>query len=106
MLLAAILGFGILTLWVPGRWALTSFQLAIFALAAGRVIARIRSHKAIACDTGGVLLALIPLWGILQILLHWTVDGFRTSEEVLNWTTNVAAFCLALDLVKNAGRRS
>src|SRR5579863_5860044 len=40
MLLAAILAFGILTLWVPARWALSVFQIALFALAAVRIVRR------------------------------------------------------------------
>ena len=43
MLLAALLFSGILTLWIPQRWALNAFQIAILALAGIRVAQRLRA---------------------------------------------------------------
>ena len=95
MLLAAILFFGIITLWAPARWPLSIFQVALFALAAVSIIRRRalpRFHPV------AVLLAAAAAWGILQIAFHQTVYEWRTWEAVLDWTANLAAFSLALEL--------
>jgi O-antigen ligase len=101
MWLAAILCFGILTLWVPARWALSAFQVALFSLAAVRVVQR---------RSGGVHfvgLALIAAvaWSALQVAAQWSVDRVTTLEATLNWVANLAAFWLAADLYQNAEDR-
>jgi O-antigen ligase len=101
MWLAAILCFGILTLWVPARWALSAFQVALFSLAAVRVVQR---------RSGGVHfvgLALIAAvaWSALQVAAQWSVDRVTTLEATLNWVANLAAFGLAADLYQNAEDR-
>ncbi|MBZ5632890.1 MAG: O-antigen ligase family protein [Acidobacteriia bacterium] len=101
MLLAAILFLGILTMWVPARWGLSAFQIAVFALAAVRIVQR----KHVAVHPTIVLLGVAVVWGLLQALAGWTVDRFKTLNEVLNWTTYLAVFTLALDLGRDRRRR-
>jgi hypothetical protein len=93
MLLAAILIFGILTLWVPARWALSAFQIALFALAMVTLFRRRLSLHPVAA-----LLTFAALWGIFQIAAHRTVDEWKTWDAVLNWATCAAAFSLAAGL--------
>jgi O-antigen ligase len=93
MILAAILIFGILTLWVPARWALSAFQVALFAVAIVMLFRRRVSGHPV-----GWLLACAALWGIFQIAAHRTVDQWKTWDAVLNWTTCLTAFSLALGL--------
>lgn len=93
MILAAILMFGILTLWAPARWALSAFQVGLFA--AGIVTAlrrRVNVHP-VAC-----LLAGAALWGIFQIAAHRTIYEWKTWGAVLDWTANLTAFSLACAL--------
>lgn len=101
MPLAAILCFGILTLWVPARWAVSAFQVALFALAAVKLVQR-RSFGApfVTC-----LLALAIAWGGLQVAAGWSVDRAATLEAILNWMANLAAFALAAHLYRNAKER-
>jgi hypothetical protein len=101
MLLAAILFLGILSMWVPARWALSSFQLAVFALAAFRIIRR----KTIALHPTAILLGAAVIWGLVQVFAGWTVDRFKTQNEVLNWTVNLTVFALALELSVDRQRR-
>ena len=103
MLLAAILFLGILSMWVPARWALSAFQIAVFALAAPYRIAP--SEKSLAIHPTAVLLGAAVVWGLLQASAGWTVDRFKTLNEVLNWTTNLAVFALALELSRDERRR-
>jgi hypothetical protein len=101
MLLAAILFLGILSMWVPARWALSSFQLAVFALAAFRITKR----KTIALHPTAILLAAAVVWGLVQVSAGWTVDRFKTLNEVLNWAVNLTVFALALELSADRQRR-
>jgi len=105
MLLAAILFLGILSMWVPARWALSAFQIAVFALAAARILARAREGKTLAIHPTIVLLGAAVAWGLIQVFAGWTVDRFKTLNEVLNWTTNLALFALALELSRDQRRR-
>ncbi|HML17436.1 MAG TPA: O-antigen ligase family protein [Bryobacteraceae bacterium] len=104
MILACILFFGILTLWAP-RWALSAFQVALFAMAAAAIVRRIRSGRPIGWHPVGLLLGAAIAWGLMQIATHRTVDEFRTWDAVLNWTTNLAAFSLAYEATRLAPDR-
>ncbi len=101
MLLAAILFLGILTMWVPARWALTAFQLAIFAAAAAHIV----RSKRVTLHPTMVLLGAAIAWGLIQAFAGWSVDRFRTLNEVLNWITYLAAFVLGLDLAREPRQR-
>ena len=101
MWLAAILAFGILTMWVPARWALSVFQVALFALAAVRIVQR----RSFTLPFAGWMIAAAAAWGALQVAAGWSVDRVTTLDATLNWVTNLAAFMLAADLYRNADRR-
>jgi len=101
-LFAAILWFGILTLRVPERWALTAFELALFALAAALILER---RFAIHFHPIAVLLAAPALWGLFEIALGSSIDRQRTLEAALHWIANCAAFSLALALTLQRTRR-
>jgi len=98
VLLAIILIFGILTLWVPARWALSSFQVALFTSAMWSIIRWVRSRGAIGWHLVAVLLIAAVLWGLFQIVSHQTVYAWKTWDAVLNWTTNLVAFSMALQI--------
>lgn len=101
MWLAAILAFGILTLWIPARWALSSFQVALFALAAVRIVQR----RSLALPFAGWMIAAAAGWGVLQVAAGWSVDRVTTLDAAINWVTNLVAFMLAADLYRKAERR-
>src|ERR1700686_3146 len=101
MWLAAILAFGILTLWVPARWALSAFQVALFALAAVRIVQR----RSLTLPFAAWMIAGAAAWGALQVAAGWSVDRVTTLESALNWVTNLAAFMLAADLYRSGDRR-
>ena len=105
MLFAAILFLGILTMWVPARWALSAFQIAVFALAAVHIVQRAREGKPLAIHPTAVLLAAAVVWGLIQASAGWSVDRFKTLSEVLNWTTNLAVFALGLELGRDERQR-
>ena len=101
MWLAAILCFGILTLWVPARWALSAFQVALFALAAVRIVQKRRLEFSFVAW----MLAAATAWGMLQVAAGWSVDRDTTRDAVLNWVTNLAAFSLAVSFYRDHDQR-
>jgi O-Antigen ligase len=105
ILFTAILLFGILSMWVPARWALSAFQVEVFALAALRIVQRVRTGRSLSIHPAAALLGAAVLWGLIQVSAGWTVDRFKTLSEVLNWTTYLAVFALALELSADLRRR-
>jgi O-antigen ligase len=103
--LAAVLCFGILTLWVEARWALTIFQVALFGLAAASVVKRLRARCPIGYHPVGLLLAGAALWGLIQVIARLTVYQFQTLETTLDWIVSLVAFSLALELVRQPEQR-
>lgn len=101
MLLPAILAFGILTLWVPDRWALTVFQVALFALTAFRLVQR----RSITLSFPSWMIAGAAAWGALQVAAGWSIDHVTTLDATLTWVTNLSAFMLAADLYRDRDRR-
>jgi O-antigen ligase len=97
---AAILWAGILAMRVEPRWALTAFETALFTVAAVTIV---RQRFTVRLHPIGVILAAVVLWGLVQVAAGITVDTQRTLESSLDWTTNCAAFCVALRL---AGERA
>lgn len=104
-MLEALLLFGILTLWVPGRWALTAFQIGVLALAGWRVARRIRSGAGPGEHPISYLLGGVLLIGALQWVLGSSVDRAVTEEALLGWLVNLAVFALALDLLSDSAAR-
>jgi tetratricopeptide (TPR) repeat protein len=87
----------ILTAWLPGRAAVVPLQAGIFLLAlawAGRAVWRPRRPQ-----TSFLLIPLAGavLWGLLQLLMGWTVYRLQTWETVLAWGSYLAVFWLALE---------
>ncbi|MEQ1945794.1 MAG: O-antigen ligase family protein [Bryobacteraceae bacterium] len=104
-MLEGLLLFGIVTLWVPGHWAVSAFQIGVLLLGAWRVVRRMRSGQGIGEHPVSYLLGAILLLGALQWALHSTVDVALTEEALLNWLTNLTVFAVALDLLRNASSR-
>ena len=97
--LAALLSYGILTLWIPGRWALGLYQVAALgAVGAWGVWLAVRPSPV--RWTGLLLpLLLVPAWGIVQIVSGETIYRWETWNSVLNWTVDCALFFLAFQIL-------
>src|ERR1700722_16734471 len=105
VILAAILFFGILTMWVPARWTLSEFEIALCALAAFSIVKRFLAKRPLSIHPVAIALALAAAWGILQIASHHTVYEVKTRDAVLGWIVNLTAFSLALEYAGNIVRR-
>lgn len=99
VLLAVLLFYGILTLWVPGRWALGVYQVgALGAVAAWGVRLAARPSR-VRWTNLFIPLILAPVWGLVQIACGKTIYRWETWDSVLNWTVNFALFFLAFQLL-------
>ena len=78
--------FGVATIWVEGRWAVSVLEAGVFAMAAITLLRRspVRAHW-----TMFVPLA-IAAWGLIQIALHRTIATADTQWTLLYW---LAAAC-------------
>jgi len=98
VVLACLLAFGLLTLWVPERWAVSAVQIGIYALAGyWLVVAAVRdfpprSHPLM------IPLAGAALWGCVQLAAGTTIYRWATEVAVLDWFTRLAVFFTAWQL--------
>ena len=92
-------------MWVPGRWALSCFQVALFALAGLSLARNLRAQRPLEFHPAGVLLAAAAAWGLLQAAAGSTIYELRTLESALDWLTNLAAFSLAFGLTQLPDQR-
>ena len=103
--LTALLFAGILTLWVPDRWAVSLFQTGAFAIAmvwAARYVIRpfpIHGSPML------IPLAATILWGLAQLALGKTVYRWETWNELLKWNTNLVLFFLGLQIFSEPAKR-
>ncbi|MGA2136620.1 MAG: O-antigen ligase family protein [Bryobacteraceae bacterium] len=105
-LLAALLSYTVLTLWIGSRWAWSLAQIAVFAGLAVWALRQWRGASAVRWSIWLVPLAAAPVWGLLQLALHRTVYRWGTWEAVLTWTTWLAFFFLALQVFREHRARS
>ena len=90
IVVAALLAFGIFTLWIPAEWPVAVFEIGVFTLAAWAVC-RIRKQPPI------LALPLFPFSlavaiGLLQLLTHRTVYAFETTQSTVRWLTFLCVF--------------
>ncbi len=105
MALAALLFYGILTLWVPGRWAVGIYQSLVLGAAAAWGIWLIVRPAAVQSTSLLVPLAMVPVWGLAQLASGRTIYRWETWNSVLNWTVNLAVFFLALQILSDRPAR-
>ncbi len=103
--LAAVLIFGVLTLWVRGRWALSLVQAGVLALGLAWVVGWARRRYV---PRGGFPLAapaFAVCWGLAQLALGTTEYRYATEESVLYWLTALVALFLAMQAFESGPAR-
>lgn len=96
---AALFFFAILTLWVPGYWPVTVFQVGVFTLAAIAVWRARLSPPAFAWPL--VPLSFAVLWGLFQLLTGRTAYAFDTKLAILRWATFLSVFWIGISLFRD-----
>ena len=99
IVLAALLAFGILTLWIPAAWPVSVFELGVFALTLWAVY-RIRRQPPIVAYPL-VPLTLAILIGLFQLLTHRTVYAFDTTQSTVQWLTFLCVFLVVTAAVRD-----
>jgi len=88
--LAAVLFFGILTLWVPGYWPVAVFEVGTFGLAVGALIRWRRTPPRFVYPLAPLLFAVS--WGLFQWGTGRTVSPFETRIALARWAALLAVF--------------
>ena len=97
--LAALLAFGILTLWVPAEWPVAAFEIGVFTLTGWAVV---RSHRQPPVLHYPLLpLAAVVAVGLLQLLAGSTVYAFDTKQAVVRWLTFLCVFFVAASALRD-----
>jgi O-antigen ligase len=102
---AALLFFGLLTLWVPARWPLSLFQAGMFALALPFAARLIRSDQRLLTGFPAIPLAATVLWPLLQLATRSTLYRYVTWEALLYWATALVVYLLARQFLDPPLRR-
>ncbi len=101
--LAALFLFGILTLWVPGVWPVTVFEVGIFVLAGVVVLRALRRPIPFAYPLAPLSGAVI--WGVLQWLTGQTAYVFATKTAIIKWATLLCVLATGLVAFKDSAVR-
>ena len=97
-----LLCFTTVTVWVREAWALQWFQIGIYCLVVVQLLKGIRQKtEDIAGGVIPLLVYLIPLWGLIQIVLHTTTSTFETRGEVLRWGALAGVFYLSQTVTRS-----
>ena len=94
--LAVLLFAGILTLWVPYRWAVSLFQTGAFALAIAWAVRFALRPFPVKSSVLLIPLSGVLLWGVAQLTFGETIYRWETWTALLKWGTNLVLFFLAL----------
>jgi O-antigen ligase len=105
-MLILFLAFTTSTVFVQQVWAIDCFQIGIYALTAAYVLFDMRRNGwSLAQGIAPLLVYLIPLWGVVQIVAHWTASTVETREEVLRWGALAAVFFITQVIVRTRSQR-
>ena len=99
--LAILLFAGILTQWVPYRWAVSLFQTGAFALGICWALQPFAWRGSVLL----IPLSATVLWGLMQLAFGQTVYRWETWNSVLNWGANLTLFFVALQTFSEPGLR-
>jgi hypothetical protein len=99
--LAALLFYGVVTLWVPERWGWCVFQVGVFLLA-GWLLAR---RHGLLASAALAPLAAAAAWPLAQLATGHTLSRGETWNAALDWFTFVVVFALARGVLAESGAR-
>jgi O-antigen ligase/polysaccharide polymerase Wzy-like membrane protein len=87
-----------LTLWVPAYWPVAAFEIAVYLIAGGGVVAGNQPLKGAAYPLA--VLIFIVLWGSLQLLIGSSVSSFVTERAIAQWMTWAAVYYVGVSTLK------
>ena len=99
--MASLLLWGVLSLWIEGRWAWAILETGVFATAGWRVLA----GELPALHLASIPLAAAVLWPLLQLALGTTTYRAATWSAALDWLAFFLVFVLSSDLFAERARK-
>jgi O-antigen ligase len=104
--LLLLLAFSTATAFVQDAWAPQSFEIGIFVLLAGYMLAGIaRGWEHLAGGLAPWLVYLIPFWGVVQLVAHTTASSVETRKAVLSWGALAGVFFLTQTAARTRAAR-
>jgi O-antigen ligase len=100
-LIGALCVFATLTIWLDAAYAERCFEAAILMVAAVVVVVRGPPRPRFI----PLALAMVALWGPLQLIAGWSVYRYETWTAALRWATLTATFFLAYEVLENRQTR-
>lgn len=83
------------TMFVKDAWAAQCFQIGIFVLLGAYLLIGLRHGKeSLAEGVAPTLVYLIPVWGVIQLVLHTTSSSLDTRAATLRWGALAGVFFL------------
>ena len=95
-LVLMLIVWGILTMWIPQLWAISSFQVGAFLLVTAYLLQSASGHVKLTFHPILAPVAFIVLWGIFQLIFRITAYSWDTRCSTLVWGTNLAFLFLAI----------
>lgn len=104
--LVLLLIFSTVTMFVRDAWAPQSFQIGVFAVLGVYLLTCMgRGPDGISTGLAPRLVYLIPLWGVIQIILHTTASSVETRASVLRWGALAGVFFLTQTAARSRASR-
>ena len=102
--IAAVILFGILTLWIGERWALTAYQAGVLGIALYQALRMVVRPYPMRWSFSVLLLAGPAVCGLVQVATGHTAYSWDTWNSVLVWTVNWVLFSLTLQCGAESGK--
>lgn len=104
--LLLMLAYCTTTVFQKDAWELQSFQIGIYLLLAAVLLLGIRrGDEQLAGGAISWIVYLIPLWGLVQIVMHTTASSFETRQAVLRWGALAGVFYLTQSVARTKTAR-
>jgi len=88
--LSVLLFASVLTAWVPERWPASILEVGSFLLAMAWIVKLCLAPERPRLSPVAIPVALILVWGAVQLVCHWTVTVSETVRATLAWAANLA----------------
>ncbi len=105
IVIAVATAFAILAFAGTERWAITVFEVTVFALAAGWGLRMIVAPLPLRGTWLAVPLGAATLWGFVQLAAGVTVYRFATWSAVWNWAAYLALFLISVQVFTDSDLR-
>ena len=105
-LLLVVLMLAVVVAWSPRYWPVTALHVGVFALGIAWLARRAMNPRPALRSRIFIPMAIVGVWGAVQLTLGTTVYGFETTRALLYWSANAAFLFLGAQFFEAPGVRS